>query len=174
LAEIKFISKDGIAYKGEFRDIIELSKKQRIKLKELASRMTSNDIEKRGLELEPEKWQEKVILEKIHEIAGHKKDICKDLMDWVRKVIQDRIVLFSSHAINDRMPDPSRNCTQMETAIIRLITVVQIQKFKAKVIPGTKEFRPRFTYTTESRIENGKLAISFSEEKNILIITILS
>lgn len=37
MSEIKFVSKDGIIYKGEIQDCIYLTKKQKTKLKILAS-----------------------------------------------------------------------------------------------------------------------------------------
>lgn len=174
MEEIKFRSKDGIIYIGEIKDIIEINKKQKAKIKDLASKKTAFEIEDKGIELSLEKWQEEAVIKKIREITGYNKDDKQNILSLIKNIINKRIVRFSSHAEYERMPDPSRHCTTKEAVIKRLIYTGKVRKFKANIQRKSKKIEPQFCYTTESELDGGKLAISFIEDKHILIITVLS
>lgn len=171
MEEIKFISKDGIAYEGIIKDIIKLSKKQRNKLWESASKLTSDKIEKNGIELIPDEEQERTIIEEIKNRIGREEKI--DIKQRIAQVIKDSVIRFTHHAEVERMPDPKRNCPTQEDVISRLIMVGKVKKFKVTIIPGKKQPRNRYAFTTENKIGKGKLAIQFSEQRHILIITVM-
>jgi YgiT-type zinc finger domain-containing protein len=169
VAEIQFATNDGVTYQGEISDIIKLSKEQSTKLKFLALVTNSSKVEKDGIELSLEGSQEKIIIKKLQKIAGIKKNNKIDLEKDIKELIQKRIILFLSHDQYERIPDPQRNCIQKRVVVTRLIAVGRIVKFRANVIPGSKKIQRGLAYTTESSIDSGKLEISFSQDKYIII-----
>lgn len=168
MGEMEIASNDGIIYKGEIEDIVQLSKEQRTKLKFLTLVTNSPLIEKDGIEIDPEERQEKAILKTIQRIIG--KNSIGDSVKEIKELIEKRVVVFPSEVQHNHRPDPQRNCIQKRAAIARFIATGKILKMKARVNPESKKVQRRLAYITESRIDSGKLLVSFSQDNLIVIL----
>jgi YgiT-type zinc finger domain-containing protein len=168
VTKIQIISNDGITYQGEINDIIQLSKEQQAKLKFLTLVTNSSKIEKDGIEFGLAERQEKAIMKVMQRIIG--KNRISDLTKTVKELIEKRTIIFPSQIQHAHIPDPQRNCIQKRIAITRLIATGKILKSKARFNPESKQIQQRLVYTMESSIDSGKLLISFSRDKFILIL----
>lgn len=85
------------------------------------------------MELIPESWQEKAIIKRIKETIGDAST--ENLLIKIKDIISKRLVIFSSHALRERMPDPSRYCTNSKTAISKykgeeIMPTISLELFK--------------------------------------------
>ncbi len=168
MLEIEIVSNDKISYKGKIEDLILLSKEQQSKLKFLTLVANSPMIEKEGVEFGIEERQAKVILKTIQKIIGKSRMI--DITKEVKELIEKRIVLFPSPTQYNYRPDPHRICIHRKIAMERLITTGKILKVITRFNPENKEIHQRLAYLTESKIDSGKLLISFSQDQYIILL----
>lgn len=168
MLEIEIVSNDKITYKGKIEDLIQLSKEQRSKLKFLTLVANSSMIEKEGVEFGIEERQAKAILKTIQKNIG--KNRMLDITKEVKELIEKRIVLFRSLTQYNHQPDPHRICIQRKVALERLIATGKILKVIARFNPEDKEIHRHLAYQTESRIDSGKLLISFSQDQYIILL----